>query len=411
MLAELVDHVIGIDPDRDWVTAAIIDARTTGVVATGRFRADSAGYDDAIGWAEEFTVAGERAWVVEGTASYGRGLTAALARAGEWVIEFDRPREKASKDGAKSDELDAVRAARESLGRYRLHVPRAHDGYREALRVHTVTRAGVVRARTAATNELKALVLTAPDDLRQQLRHLTTRALVKRCAGFRDAPQRPVAERCTRHTMRLLARRIGHLTDEIAIHDTAMRQLIDAAAPQLVAEPGIGHVTAAMFYIAWSHPGRCRNEAAFARLGGAAPLPATSGQSQDRHRLNRGGDRQLNRALFVVPNPHSPTDPRLPRQTSRGGQNRPRDPTLPQALHRTPRLAPPRAPTHARTHPLTDIEESRSPRPAVTRPGGRPSPRSRSARTATCTLAMSGSRAAPRAPRRWRSPAPDARGG
>jgi transposase len=300
MLAELVDHVIGIDPDRDWITAAVIDAHTTGVVATERFGANAAGYDEAISWAEALTAEGERAWAIEGTASYGRGLTAALARAGEWVIEFDRPRDKASKDGAKSDELDAVRAARETLGRNRLHEPRAHDGHREALRVHTVTRAGVVRARTAANNELKALVLTAPDDIRQELRHLTTRMLVKRCAAFRDTPQRPVAERCARNTMRSIARRIICFNDEVAVHDTAMKQLVDEAAPQLVAEPGIGHVTAAMFYIAWSHPGRCRNEAAFARLAGVAPLPTTSGQRQDRHRLNRNGDRQLNNALYVV---------------------------------------------------------------------------------------------------------------
>ena len=163
MLAELVDHVIGVDPDRDWITAAVVDANTTGVVATQKFPADSAGYDDALAWAESLTVTGERAWAIEGTASYGRGLTAALGRAGEWVIEFDRPREKASKDGAKTDELDAIRAAREALGRARLHSPRAHDGHREALRVHTVTRAGVIRVRTAAINELKALVLTAPD--------------------------------------------------------------------------------------------------------------------------------------------------------------------------------------------------------------------------------------------------------
>jgi transposase len=311
MLAELVDHVIGIDPDRDWITAAVVDARTTGVVATERFPADSVGYDEALCWVDEFTVAGERAWAVEGTASYGRGLTAALARGGEWVIEFDRPREKATKDGAKSDELDAMRAAREVLGRDRLHVPRTHDGHREALRVHTVTRAGVVRARTAATNELKALVLTAPEDLRCELRDLTTKALVKRCAGFRDTPQRPIAERCARNAMRSIARRIRQLTDEIAVHDTAMKQLVGEAAPQLTAEPGIGHVTAAMFYIAWSHPGRCRNEAAFARLAGVAPIPTTSGQSQDRHRLNRNGDRQLNSALYVVAlaraNHHEPT--------------------------------------------------------------------------------------------------------
>jgi transposase len=300
MLAELVDHVIGIDPDKEWITAAIVDAHTTGILATAKFSANAAGYDEALAWAETCTVAGERAWAIEGTASYGRGLTAALGREHEWVIEFDRPRAKATKDGAKSDELDAVRAAREVLGRDRLHVPRAHDGHREALRVHTVTRAGVVRARTAAINELKALVLTAPDSLRRELRHLTTKALTKRCAAFRDTTQRPVAERCVRTTMRSIARRIVVFNEEISLHDDALERLIDEAAPQLVAEPGIGYVTAAMFYVAWSHPGRCRSEAAFARLAGAAPLPATSGQSQNRHRLNRGGDRQLNNALYVV---------------------------------------------------------------------------------------------------------------
>ncbi len=300
MLAELVDHVIGVDPDRDWITAAVVDAKTTGVVATQRFPANAGGYDEAICWAGSFTVDGERAWAIEGTASYGRGLTAALTRVSEWVIEFDRPHRKASKDGAKTDALDAVRAARETLGRDRLHQPRSHDGHREALRVHTVTRDGAVRARTAAINELKALVLTAPDNLRETLRGLTTRALVKRCAGFRDSAQRPIAQRCAHNTMRLIARRITNFNDEIAVHDAAIKRLVDEAAPQLVAEPGIGYVTAAMFYVAWSHPGRCRNEAAYARLGGVAPLPIDSGQNQDRHRLNRGGDRQLNKALHIV---------------------------------------------------------------------------------------------------------------
>ena len=146
-----------------------------------------------------------------------------MLRRRKWVIEFDRPREKGSKDGAKSDELDAIRAAREALGRDRIHQPRDHDQHREALRVHTVTRAGVVRACTAAINELKALVLTAPDDLRQQeLRHLTTKSLVKRCSSFRDTRQRPVAERCARNTMRLIARRIICFNDEISVHDIAM---------------------------------------------------------------------------------------------------------------------------------------------------------------------------------------------
>ena len=97
-----------------------------------------------------------------------------------------------------------------------------------------------------------------------------------------------------------LARRIEHLDGEVADHDRALKRLLDEAAPQLIAERGIGYVTAAAFYLAWSHPGRCRNEAAYARLSGSAPIEATSGQSQNRHRLNRGGDRQLNRALYFV---------------------------------------------------------------------------------------------------------------
>lgn len=117
MLAEMVDHVVGVDPDRDWITAAVVDTSTTGVVATAWFPAKSAGYKEAVAWADEYSTDTERAWAVEGTSSYGRGISALLARSGEWVIEFDRAKEKASKDGAKTDTLDAVRAARETLGR------------------------------------------------------------------------------------------------------------------------------------------------------------------------------------------------------------------------------------------------------------------------------------------------------
>ena len=174
MLAELVDHVIGIDPDKDWITAAIVEADTTRFIESARFSADRDGYARAVAWADAHTTPGERVWAIEGAASFGRGLTVALSRVDEWVIEFDWARQKATKDAAKSDELDAIQAAREVLGRERLNTPRAHDGQREALRVHTVARAGAVRARTAAINELKALVVTADDDLRAELRHLTT---------------------------------------------------------------------------------------------------------------------------------------------------------------------------------------------------------------------------------------------
>ena len=203
-------------------------------------------------------------------------------------------------------------------------------------------------------------MLTSPDELRSELRGLTTTVLIKRCAAFRTATKRPVAEQCVRNTMRVVARRIQHFNDEIEVHDVAMKQLVDDTAPQLVAEPGVGYVTAAMFIIAWSHPGRCRSESAYARLAGVAPVPANSGQSQDRHRLNRYGDRKLNRACHIVALARwqlSRTHQGLHRQTPSRRQNRPGDPTLPQALHRPPSLATTRAPEPKNRY-LTPIEGS-----------------------------------------------------
>jgi transposase len=299
MLAELVDHVVGVDPDRDWITLAVVDARTSGVIAEGRFAATGDGYRDAVEFVDAHSVDTDRAWVIEGSAGYGRGLTVMLGGRGEWVVEFDRPTRK-TKDGAKSDALDAIRAAREMLGRERLSTPRAHDGVREAIRVHTVTRAAAVRARTGTINELKALIVTADEELRAQLRGLRTSQQVATCARFRERGSMSIEQRCTRSALRALARRIQLLDDEVDDHDRALKELLDQAAPQLIAERGVGYVTAAEFYITWSHPGRCHSEAAFARLAGTSPVAATSGQNQTRHRLNRGGDRQLNRALYHV---------------------------------------------------------------------------------------------------------------
>jgi len=300
MLAELVDHVIGVDPDRDTITLAAVDARTSGVLATERFPATRTGYSDAMSWADDHGCGSERAWVIEGSASYGRGLTMALQNNDELVVDFDRPMRKASKDGAKTDALDAIRAAREALGRDKLNTPRAGDGVREAIRVHTVARAAAVRSRTAAINELKAMIVTAEEELRSVLRGLSTAKMVSRCSRFHESSARTVDQRCTRNAMRALARRVQFLDAEVADHDAALKELLDEAAPQLLAEVGVGYVTAAAFYLAWSHPGRCRSEAAYARLAGTAPIEVTSGQNQDRHRLCRGGDRQLNWALHLV---------------------------------------------------------------------------------------------------------------
>ena len=171
MLATMVDHVIGIDPDRDWVTASVVDASTTGELASARFGTTSGGYAQMLEWANQHTSA-ERAWAVEGAGSYGTGAATYLGAAGEWVIEFNHPHP--TRDGAKTDALDARRAARQALGR-QPSVPRAR-GDREALRVLETTRQGAQTARIAAINALKALVVTAPVDLRDQLRTLTTTA-------------------------------------------------------------------------------------------------------------------------------------------------------------------------------------------------------------------------------------------
>lgn len=296
MLADLVDHVIGVDPDRDRITLAIICAGTQAQQETATFPATVRGYRAAIRWADEHTTATTRAWSIEGSCSFGAGLAMTLDRAKEFVIEFDHPTTRPSKDGAKSDALDAVRAGREVLGRTSWSTPRSR-GAREGLRALIVARDGARTARTAAINALKALVLTAPVDLREELRTLTLTALLRRCMRMRPDTTNDAELAATKLALRSTATRVVQLGDEADALEAAMRPLVLDLAPRLLDEPGIGTLLAAQIIVSWSHPGRCRSEAAFARLAGVAPLEATSGQTQTRHRLSRGGDRQLNRAL------------------------------------------------------------------------------------------------------------------
>ena len=207
VLASTVEHVIGIDPDRDWVTASVVDTATTGEQAAAVFETIQRGYGRLVKWADEHTQATDRAWSVEGAGSYGAGVTAYLTARDEWVFEFSNP--TPSGDGARTDTLDARRAARQVLGRPWPSAPRVR-GDREALRVLETTRKGAQTARVAAINELKAMVITAPVDLRDQLRGLTTAALVTKCARFRLTS--PVNEHtATKQAMRSVARRIRML--------------------------------------------------------------------------------------------------------------------------------------------------------------------------------------------------------
>jgi transposase len=315
VLADLVKHVIGVDTHKHSHTAAVVVAHSGGVEATEVAPATGAGYESLLEFADDHTTPGERVWAIEGTGSYGAGLAAFLGARGEWVIEVDRPSRPARRDGAKSDDLDAARAAREALGREKWAEPRAR-GDREALRVLVTTREAAVRGRTRAVNQLKALVIGAPEELRARLRGRTTPQLVSVCARLRDTPGRDREYRCTVATLRRVARRIRHLDAEIADHDRDLAALTAAVCPQLLAEPGVGPVGAAQAYVSWSHPGRCRNEGAFANLGGAAPIEASSGKVK-RHRLNRGGDRQLNRTLHTIAQSRTRNDPATQRYIER----------------------------------------------------------------------------------------------
>jgi transposase len=297
-LAEMASHVVGVDTHKDTHTAAVVAAMSGGIEATETVPATRDGYESLLDLADRFSGPCERAWAIEGTGSYGAGLAEFLARRGELVIEVDRPIRPARRDGAKSDTLDAVRAAREALGRTKWAHPRAR-GEREAMRVLVATREGAVRDRTRATNQLKAMIVSAPDELRDRLRTESGKELVARCRRLRDVPARDADYRATVAALRRLAQRIDHLDIEIKAHDRDLTALTDQHCPQLVAELGIGPIVAAQTYIAWSHPGRCRNEAAFASLAGVAPIEASSGKIT-RHRLNRAGDRQLNRALHTI---------------------------------------------------------------------------------------------------------------
>jgi transposase len=237
-------------------------------------------------------------WAVEGTGGYGAGLTRLLAARGEWVVELDRPTRPARRHGAKSDSLDAVRAAREALGRPHLAQPRA-DGQRAALAVLLTARRSAIDASACAQQQLQALVVTAPERLRAQLDGHSTRQLVAACARLRGHPNWELECRTTAAVLRALARRVLQLETEACTHQQTITAIARDWRPDLLAELGVGPIVAATVLTAWSHPGRCRTEAAFAMLAGAAPIPASSGQTV-RHRLNRSGDRQLNRALHTI---------------------------------------------------------------------------------------------------------------
>jgi transposase len=297
MLAELVEVVIGVDTHSETHTAAVVDARTGGVLARATVPADPDGYAELVALAEQHS--GLRAWAVEGAGGYGAGLARHLADAEEMVVELDRPKRPARRAGAKSDPIDAERAARDALARTRLAQPKT-GAERAALQLRLTARRAAVEAATAGQRQLLAMVITAPEPVRARFRGQSTRAMITTAAALRPGASSGDVETVTALTvLRDLARRIRFLEAEALDHEKAIRAIVRSWRPDLLDLTGVGPIVAATVLTAWSHPGRCRDDAAFAMLAGTAPIPASSGKTV-RYRLNRSGDRQLNRALHTV---------------------------------------------------------------------------------------------------------------
>jgi transposase len=296
MLAELVEVVIGVDTHKHTHTAAVVAAATGAVLARAAVSADPDGYAELHALADQHS--GLRAWALEGSGGYGAGLARHLADRGELVIELDRPVRPKRRAGAKSDPIDAERAARDALARTHLTRPKT-GAERAALQMHLTARRAAVEAAADAQRQLHALVVTAPERVRAKFRGQSTRLMLTTASRLR-APRDGDAEfRAAVTVLRALARRIRFLEAEAIEHECTIRALVRTWRPDLLELPGVGPIVAATLLTSWSHPGRCRHEAAFAMLAGTAPIPASSGQTV-RYRLNRSGDRQLNRALHVI---------------------------------------------------------------------------------------------------------------
>jgi transposase len=287
----------GVDTHLDVHVAAAVN-EFGAVLATASFATTLAGYRQLLEWMSSF---GDVVLVgVEGTGSYGAGLSRFLHRHGVAVVEVDRPNRQKRRLSGKSDPIDAISAARAALGGTANGAAKARDGNVEAIRVLRVAKISAHKARTQAINQIHSLVCTAPDELRDKLRALRTSDLIATCAGLRPGPGSDVTA-ATKTTLRALARRVHHLDEEIADLESLIQPLVATTAPALLAHSGVGPDTAAALLVAaGDNPARLRSEATFARLCGAAPIPATSGKTQNRHRLHRGGDRQANSALWRI---------------------------------------------------------------------------------------------------------------
>lgn len=312
---DVLGVTLGVDTHADFHVAAVIDplGRHLG---QSTFDSTVAGFKALMAWANDFgpiTLAG-----VEGTGAYGAGLARFLTAEGVAVVEVDRPDRKTRRDQGKSDPIDAYAAARAAASGRASGTPKTRTGDVEAIRVLRVARTGAVRARAKALTQLKSLITTAPDALRAQLTGLDGPTLVTTCARLRPArgtapTPSPFAKRpprpgrlvdptaATKRSLESIAQRVQQLDAEIAELDDDLETLLAPLAPTLLELFGIGlDVAGQLLVTAGDNPDRIASEAAFAHLCGVAPIPASSGKNQNNFRLNRGGDRAANAALYRI---------------------------------------------------------------------------------------------------------------
>jgi transposase len=309
---------VGVDTHLDLHVAAVVD-ETGRLLGTKEFAASTRGYVALVTWAERFGPV-ERIGV-EGTGTYGAGLARFVRAYGLPVVEVNRPDRSTRRRQGKSDPIDAQVAARATLAPVAATAPKTREGQVEMIRVLRVARRGAMKARVAAAEQLYGVLYSAPQELRAPLLGLKTKALVRACAAMRPGPLTSTSA-ATKTTLRVLARRWQQLQAELDRLDLQLQELVSAAAPTLVALPGVGIDTAGQLLVtAGDNPQRLRGEAAFAHLCGAAPIPASSGRTH-RHRLNRGGDRQANHALWRIAlvrmRCHPPTRAYVERRTKQG---------------------------------------------------------------------------------------------
>jgi transposase len=296
----------GVDTHLDVHVAAALNA-IGGVLGVEEFPTTPAGYRALLAWLRGFGPVG--CVGVEGTGSYGAGLSRYLHGVGVVVIEVNRADRQARRRHGKSDPLDALSAARAAQSGRARALPKGGDGQVEAIRVLLVAKRSARRDRAAAINRLRGLLATGPDDLRARFAGHPIAALIADTAALRPRAADPVAH-ATRVALRELGRRAMFLDHEIARLDDLLVPLVTARAGPLLAVYGVGPDVAAILLVAaGDHPERLRSEAAWAHLCGVAPIPASSGKIT-RRRLNPAGDRQANHALWRIALVRMGSDPR-----------------------------------------------------------------------------------------------------